>query len=291
MNRSRLYLELTKPRILVMVLVTTTLGFLLGSGTRGSFALLLLTLLGVGSATGGAAVLNNYLDRDFDARMARTRKRALPAGLIDPHRALTFGVGLVLFGVLLLAVEVNLLTGFLVLLAAFLYVLVYTPLKRVTWWNTTFGAIPGAIPPMAGWAAATGHVGAGAWSLFAILFAWQHPHFFAIAWMFRDDYRAAGFKMLPVVDPNGRRTVRLAIGFSLALVFVSLVPTLIGMAGSLYLVTTSLIGLLMLLAALSFAYDRSVVSARRLLKASVLYLPLLLIFILLDAGLRTIAGL
>src|SRR5262249_12997634 len=163
-----------------------------------------------------------------------------------------------------------LLTGFLVLLAAFLYVLVYTPLKRVTWWNTTFGAIPGAIPPMAGWAAATGHVGAGAWSLFAILFAWQHPHFFAIAWMFRDDYRAAGFKMLPVVEPNGRRTVRLAIGFSLALVFVSLVPTLIGMTGSLYLVTTSLIGLLMLLAALSFAYDRSVVSARRLLKASVL---------------------
>src|SRR6516164_5664379 len=252
MNRSRLYLELTKPRILVMVLVTTTLGFLLGNGTHGSYVLLLLTLLGVGSATGGAAVLNNYLDRDFDARMARTRKRALPAGLIEPHRALSFGVGLVLFGVLLLAVEVNLLTGFLVLLAAFLYVLVYTPLKRVPWWNTTFGAIPGAIPPMAGWAAATGHVGAGAWALFAILFAWQHPHFFAIAWMFRDDYRAAGFKMLPVVEPSGLNTVRLTLGFSVLLIGVSLIPTLIGTAGWVYFAGTLSIGLLMLLVAVSF---------------------------------------
>src|SRR6516225_2345817 len=280
MNRSRLYLELTKPRILVMVLVTTTLGFLLGNGTHGSYVLLLLTLLGVGSATGGAAVLNNYLDRDFDARMARTRRRALPAGLIEPLRALTFGVGLVLVGVLLLAVTVNLLAGFLVLLAAFLYVLVYTPLKRITWWNTTFGAIPGAIPPMAGWAAATGHVGAGAWALFAILFAWQHPHFFAIAWIFRDDYRAAGFKMLPAIETSGRRTVRLAVGFSLVLIGASLIPTLIGMAGWFYFSGTLLIGFFMLLAALSFAQDRSVGSARRLLKASVLYLPLLLLFIL-----------
>src|SRR5215831_15323479 len=222
MNRVRLYLELTKPRILVMVLVTTTLGFLFSNPNRGSLGTLLLTLLGVAGATGGAAVLNNYLERDFDAKMARTRKRALPAGLIEPHRALAFGVGLVLFGVLLLVWAANLLTGFLVLLAAFLYVLVYTPLKRITWWNTTFGAIPGAIPPMAGWAAASGHVGPGAWALFAILFAWQPPHFFAIAWMFRDDYRAAGFKMLPVIEPNGMRTVRLAIGFSLVLLSVSL---------------------------------------------------------------------
>jgi protoheme IX farnesyltransferase len=273
-----------------MVLVTTTLGFLLGSGAHGSYGLLLLTLVGVGSSTGGAAVLNNYLERDFDAKMARTRKRALPAGLIEPHRALAFGVGLVLSGVLLLVVEVNLLAGFLVLLAAFLYVLVYTPLKRITWWNTTFGAIPGAIPPMAGWAAATGHVGAGAWALFAILFAWQHPHFFAIAWMFRDDYRAAGFKMLPVIEPSGRRTVRLAVGFSLVLIGASLIPTLIGMAGWFYFSGTLLIGLLMLMVALSFAHDRSVGNARRLLKASILYLPLLLLFIFLDAGLKPFGG-
>src|SRR5215467_2044661 len=279
MKRSRLYFELTKPRILAMVLVTTTLGFLLGSGNHVSFALLLLTLLGVGAATGGAAVLNNYLERDFDAKMARTCKRALPAGLIEPHRALSFGLGLVLAGVLLLAVEVNLLAGFLVLLAAFLYVLVYTPLKRVTWWNTTFGAIPGAIPPMAGWAAATGHIDPGAWALFAILFAWQHPHFFAIAWMFRDDYRAAGFKMLPVVEPSGLNTVRLTVGFSIVLIGVSLVPTLMGSAGWLYFWGTLLVGLLMLIVALGFARERSVGNARRLLKASILYFPLLLLFI------------
>jgi len=291
MNRGRLYLELTKPRILVMVQVTTTLGFLLGRGSRGSLALLFLTLLGVGFATGGAAVLNNYLERDFDAKMVRTRGRALPAGLIEPFRALAFGVGLVLSGVLFLVWAANLLTGFLVLLAAFLYVLVYTPLKRITWWNTTFGAIPGAIPPMAGWVAATGHLSPGAWALFAILFAWQHPHFFAIAWMFRDDYRAAGFKMLPVIEPSGQRTVRLAVGFSMALLGVSLVPTLIGMAGWLYFSGTLLIGLLMLIVALSFARDRSVGNARRLLKASVLYLPLLLLFIFLDAGLKPFGGL
>ena len=274
-----------------MVLVTTTLGFLLGGGSFGSFALLLLTLMGVGGATGGAAALNNYLERDLDARMVRTRKRALPAGLIEPHRALTFGVGLVLAGVLLLALAVNLLAGFLVLLAAFLYVLVYTPLKRITWWNTTFGAIPGAIPPMAGWAAATGHVGPGAWALFAILFAWQHPHFFAIAWMFRDDYRAAGFKMLPVIEPTGERTVRLAVGFSLVLLGVSVIPTLIGMAGWLYFSGTLLIGLLMLMVALGFARDHSLGNARRLLKASILYFPLLLLFIFLDASLRPLVRL
>src|SRR5882672_5069887 len=274
MNRIGLYLELTKPRILVMVLVTTTLGFLLGSGNHGSFALLILTLLGVGGATGGAAVLNNYLERDLDARMSRTRGRALPAGLIEPGRALTFGVGLVIAGVLLLACAVNLLAGFLVLLAAFLYVLVYTPLKRITWWNTTFGAIPVAIPPMAGWAAATGHIGPGAWALFAILFAWQHPYFFAIAWIFRDDYRAAGFKMLPAIEPSGRRTVRLTLGFAFVLLGVSLIPILIGMAGWLYFSGTLLIGLLMLAIAANFAWEHSVSNARRLLKSSILYLPL-----------------
>jgi|ERR1051325_6424686 protoheme IX farnesyltransferase len=284
MNHVRLYLELTKPRILVMVLVTTTLGFLLGNVNRSSVGTLLLTLLGVASATGGAAVLNNYLERDLDAKMARTRKRALPARLIEPHRALTFGVGLVLAGVLFLATAINLLAAFLVLLAAFLYVLVYTPLKRITWWNTTFGAIPGAIPPLAGWAAATGHVGPGAWVLFAILFAWQHPHFFAIAWIFRDDYRTAGFKMLPAIEASGVRTVQFTIGFSLILLAVSIVPTLIGMTGWLYFVGTLLLGLSMLVATFSFARNRSVGSARGLLKASIVYLPLLLCCIILDAS-------
>jgi protoheme IX farnesyltransferase len=179
----------------------------------------------------------------------------------------------------------------LVLLAAFLYVLVYTPLKRITWWNTTFGAIPGAIPPMAGWAAASGHVGPGAWALFAILFAWQHPHFFAIAWMFRDDYRAGGFKMLPVIEPSGRRTVRLAAGFSVVLIAASLIPAFIGMAGWFYFAGTLSIGVLMLIVALQFVRDRSVANARQLLRASILYLPLLLLFIFLDAGLKPFGGL
>ena len=269
-----------------MVLVTTTLGFLLGGGGYSSLGLLFCTLAGVGVATGGAATLNNYLERDFDAKMVRTRGRALPAGLIEPRRALLFGAGLVLSGVLLLVWAVNLLTGFLVLLAAFLYVLIYTPLKRMTWLNTTFGAIPGAIPPMAGWAAASGQVGPGAWTLFAILFAWQHPHFFAIAWIFRDDYRAAGFKMLPVIEPSGIRTVWLTLGSSLILIGASLLPTLIGMTGRLYFFGTMLIGLLMFVAALAFARDLSMGNARRLLKASILYLPLLLAFMMLDAGLN-----
>ena len=291
MNRLALYLELAKSRILAMVLVTTTLGFFLGGNGIHPLRRFLLALMGVGCATGGASVLNNYLERNSDARMKRTCNRALPAGLIEPAKALIVGVSLVLFGVFLLVLTANLLTAFLVLLAAFLYVLVYTPLKRVTWLSTTFGAIPGAIPPMAGWAAATGRLDAGAWALFAILFAWQHPHFFAIAWMFRDDYRSAGFKMLPVIEPTGLRTVRLTLGFSLVLLAVSLIPTLMGMAGWLYFSGALLIGFMILSVARSFARDPSVGNARRLLKSSILYLPSLLLFILVDAGLKRFGGL
>jgi protoheme IX farnesyltransferase len=291
MNRVALYLELAKSRIVSMVLVTTTLGFFLGGNGVHPLPRFLLALTGVGCATGGASILNNYLERNFDAKMNRTRNRALPAGLIEPARALIVGVSLVLFGVFLLVWAANLLTAFLVLLAAFLYVLVYTPLKRVTWLSTTFGAIPGAIPPIAGWAAATGRLDPGAWALFAILFAWQHPHFFAIAWMFRDDYRTAGFKMLPVIEPTGLRTVRLTVGFSLVLLAVSLIPTLIGMAGWLYFSGALLIGSSTLSVALGFARDRSVGNARRLLKSSILYLPLLLLLILADAGLKRFGGL
>lgn len=286
MKQVALYLQLIKVRILSMVLVTTTIGFVLGRGGVHSPRHFLLTLLGVSCATGGAAMLNNYLEREPDGKMARTRGRALPAGLIQPHKALAAGVSLVIFGVLLLASAVNLLTAFLVLLAAFLYVLVYTPLKRLTWLNTSFGAIPGALPPMAGWAAATGHIAPGAWALFAILFAWQHPHFFAIAWMFREDYRAAGFKMLPVIESNGLRTVRLSVAFSLLLVAVSLIPTLLGMAGQIYFYGALTIGLMMLAVALKFARDRGVGDARRLLKTSILYLPSILLLILADAGSR-----
>lgn len=285
MKNIGLYLELAKPRILLMVLVTTALGFFLAARGVNSVLHFCLTLLGVACATSGAAMLNNYSERELDAKMVRTRDRALPAGLIEPHRALTLGVGLVLFGVLLLAWRVNLLTGFLVLMAGFLYVLVYTPLKRITWLNTSFGAIPGAIPPMAGWVAATGKLDPGAWVLFAILFIWQHPHFYAIAWIFCEDYRAAGFKMLPVVEPSGKRMFSQTIVFSILLLAVSLLPTVIGLTGMPYFCGALLSGVLMVLVALRFARERGLADARRLLKATILYLPALLLLITLDAGL------
>jgi protoheme IX farnesyltransferase len=288
------YVEMAKPRIVSMVLVTTALGFFLGSGlfhrnlgesaNLREWPLLLLTLFGVGSATGGAAVLNNYLERDADAKMERTRHRALPAGLVPPEHALAYGVTLVLAGVMVLARGVNLLTAFLVLLAAFLYVIVYTPLKRLTWLNTSFGAIPGAIPPLCGWAAATGRLDLGAWMLFLILFAWQHPHFYAIAWMFKDDYRNAGFKMLPVVDPSGASTFRQTVLFASLLLGISILPTMIGMTGRVYFTGALLMGLVLLAVVALFTRTKSFLAARRLLRASIVYLPLLLILIIVDAG-------
>jgi protoheme IX farnesyltransferase len=281
----RAYVELVKPRILLMVLVTTTIGYFLGAKGIHPLSTLCLTLLGVGCATGGSAALNNYLEREVDARMERTRRRVLPAGVIQPSSALGFGISLVLLGLFLLVWAVNLLTGFLVLLAAFLYVLVYTPMKRLTWLNTTFGAIPGAIPPMCGWAAATGRLDSGAWVLFLILFAWQHPHFYAIAWMFKDDYRNAGFKMLPVVDPSGVSTFRQTMLFSTLLLGVSVLPTVIGMTGKVYCVGALAMGFALLAVGALFTRTKSVLDARRLLKASVVYLPLLLLLIIVDAGL------
>ena len=284
MRNLRAYVELTKPRILSMVLVTTTIGYFLAAKGVHPLSTLCLTLLGVGCATGGSAALNNYLEREVDAKMERTRQRALPAGVIQPSNALAYGISLVLLGLFTLVWVVNLLTGFLVLLAAFLYVLVYTRMKRLTWLNTTFGAIPGAIPPMCGWAAATGRLDPGAWVLFLILFAWQHPHFFAIAWMFKDDYRNAGFKMLPVVEPTGVSTFRQTILFSVLLLGVSALPTVIGMTGKVYCVGALMMGLALLVVGVLFTRSKSLLDARRLLKASVIYLPLLLLLIIVDAG-------
>jgi len=278
------YVELAKPRILSMVLVTTTIGYFLAAKGIHPLSTLLLTLLGVGCSTGGSAALNNYLEREVDGKMERTRRRALPAGVIHPSSALAFGISLTLIGLFVLVWTVNLLTGFLVLLAAFLYVLVYTPMKRLTWLNTTFGAIPGAIPPMCGWAAATGRLDHGAWVLFLILFAWQHPHFYAIAWMFKDDYRNAGFKMLPVVEPTGASTFRQTILFSVLLLGVSVLPTVIGMTGKVYCVGALLMGLTLLAVGVLFTRTKTFLDARRLLKASVVYLPLLLLLIIIDAG-------
>jgi protoheme IX farnesyltransferase len=198
--------------------------------------------------------------------------------------ALSFGFVLVLSGVFFLLFTVGLLTAFLALLSAFLYVVVYTPMKRQNWLNTTFGAIPGALPPVGGWTAATGTVDPGAIVLFLILFAWQHPHFYAIAWIFRDDYRRGGFKMLPVVEPDGDSTCWQVMGYSVLLLIFSVLPTFMGLTGSVYLVGVTVVGLLFLAAGVALSISRTVASARLLLKASVLYLPIMLVLSVIDPG-------
>lgn len=278
------YRELMKVRIVSMVLVTTSIGFLLGSGDSFSWSVLGFTLLGTGLAAAGSAALNNVLERESDARMPRTMGRVLPAGLIEPAHALAFGIPLVLGGIVVLYAFVNLLTAFLVLLTAFLYVLVYTPLKRLSWLNTPIGAIPGALPPLNGWAAAAGAVDPGAWVLFLILFAWQHPHFYAIAWMYREDYARADLKILSVVDPSGERMFRQVQGYCVLLLALSLLPAVMGLTGLVYLAGALAIGLMYLWYGMVVAETRTFDDARKLLRASIVYLPVLLLLIVADLG-------
>lgn len=278
------YFELTKPRITSLVLITTALGFILGAHGVKMFDRLVFLLLGAGLTCGGASVLNHYLERDVDAKMFRTLNRPLPLGIISPSQAMSFGVILVLLGVFLLWWKVSLLSAFLSLLTAFLYVVVYTPLKRLSWINTTIGAIPGALPPLGGWAAAKGTISPEALVLFLILFLWQHPHFYAIAWMCREDYARGGLKMLPVIEPDGQSTFRQIKLYTALLLLVSIVPFTIGMSGGLYLSGAVALGLLFFLAGVELSMNRTLEGAKDLLKNSVIYLPALLVFILLDAN-------
>jgi len=277
------YITLCKPRILFLVMLTSAMGFFLGAHNFHNIKLLCFTLLGTGLSCAGAGVLNNYLERDVDKQMKRTCKRPIPTGVIAPADAFIFGVILVLAGTILLVLEVNLLSGFLALLTAFLYVLVYTPLKRVTWLNTFIGAIPGALPPVGGWAAATGQLSLEAWVLFLIMFLWQHPHFYAIAWMYKEDYARGGFKMLPVVDPSGISTFRQIVIYSILLIVGSALPTILGMAGLVYLTCTLALGVGMLVIGILLWRSHSVQDARRLLRASIIYLPLVLVLVIIDA--------
>lgn len=280
-TKTRGYLELCKPNILIMVLVTTILGFYLGGGKIFS-ALLLYTLIGTGICSGGAGALNHYIERESDRLMERTRNRPIPSGLIHPSEALIFGIVLVLLGCTLLSLKVNHLTGFLSLLTAFLYVLVYTPLKKITWLNTTIGSIPGAIPPMGGWTAVSGSLDVEAWLLFAILFLWQHPHFFAIAWVCREDYKNAGFKMLPVVEKDGHRTIRQIFWHLTLLIPVSMLFYVNGNSGWIYATCVFALSILFAVSAVPLAFKRTKKNALLILKASVIYLPLLLVLIIVD---------
>jgi heme o synthase len=274
--------ELTKPRITAMVVVMAAAGFLLASRGAPPLMLLVATLLGTGTLAAGAGALNQLVERDVDARMRRTANRPLPAGRLDPEAALAFGVALVVGGVGVLALAVNLLTALLGTLTVAGYLFVYTPLKRRTALATVVGAIPGAMPPMMGWAALRNDLGPGAWALFGLLFFWQLPHFLSISWMYRDDYARGGFPLLAVLDPDGRRTARHMVAWCAALLPVSLAPTLLGLAGGVYLAGALLLGLGYLAACFAFARRRDGAAARRLLLTSVLYLPAILASLMLD---------
>ena len=214
--------------------------------------------------------------------MERTKNRPLPAGLISPLNVIIFGVLMTLGGSFLLIFKINLLTGFLSLLTAFLYVVIYTPLKRITWLNTSVGSIPGALPIIGGWTAATGEVGTMAWILFAIMYLWQHPHFYSIAWMCKEDYAAAKFKMLPVIENDGSRTIRQIFWHLLLMIPISLLPVIEGSLGYFYLFGVTIISCAFFLSAIPLAKNKSRKSALLLLKSSVLYLPVLLIIIIID---------
>ena len=269
------YLELTKPRITFLIVLTSAAGFALGSRGAVNYLLLAHALVGIGLLSSGIATLNQFIERDLDGLMRRTADRPLPSGRLLPFEALWFGVVLTLMAELYLALFVNTLTALLGLTVITGYLFVYTPLKTRTSLSTALGAFPGAMPPLMGWAAARGEIDVSAWVLFAILFLWQFPHFLAIAWMYREDYGRAGIRMLPVVEPDGRVTGQQIIAYALMLVPVSLLPTALGISGKIYLVAAAVLSLLFLASSIRAAISKSNQHARQLLLASVLYLPLL----------------
>ncbi len=276
------YLALTKPRITALVLVTAAAGFYLGSPGTLDPLLLVHTLLGVALVAGGTNAMNQVLERDVDARMARTRRRPLPSGRLSAGSAAIFAGTLAVVGTAYLALAVNLLTGTLAALTFLIYDLVYTPLKKVHPVSTLIGAVPGALPAAGGWAAARGDVGAGGWALFAILFFWQLPHFLALAWLYREDYRRAGLAMLTVVDPGGDSVRHQVLIYTLTLLPVSLLPVPLGLGGTAYFWGSIALGAVFLGCATGFAARPNPRTARRLFRCSVAYLPLLLGLLVLD---------
>lgn len=274
--------DLVKARLTLLVLLTTLMGFFLGSPGGVDMALCLHALFGTSLLAAGASALNQFVEREHDARMKRTASRPIPSGRMTPTSVLAFGVGISLLGLGWLWFEVNALTAFLGAMTLATYVFLYTPLKRITVFNTLVGAIPGALPPLMGWTAATGDLSVKGWALFAILFFWQLPHFMAIAWLYREEYMKAGFRMLSGQDPEGRRTAASAMRNTIALVAVSLVPFMQGVSGRMYLAVAMVLGGLFLMCAIRFALLLDAPSARRLFFASIFYLPVLLTVLVID---------
>jgi protoheme IX farnesyltransferase len=281
-QRAADYVALTKPRVVMMVLVTTLVGYYLGSEGTPSLLRLLHTLLSTALAAGGTLALNQYLERDLDARMDRTRHRPLPDGRVLPVEALGLGLALLAAGLGYLQVAVGAPAALVTAAISASYLLLYTPLKPITSLCSLVGAVPGALPPVAGWAAARGTIGPEAWVLFAIMYLWQIPHTLAIGRMYRDDYARAGIRVLPVVDGDGSSTATHAVVNCLALLPVALLPTLLGMAGPIYFATALILGLGFLWSAIGLARTRSLGDARRLLVTSLVYLPVLLATMALD---------
>jgi protoheme IX farnesyltransferase len=270
------FVELTKPRVVTMVLVTTLVGFYLGSAGTPDWWLLAATLIGTALAAGGTLALNQYLERDADARMRRTQSRPLPSGRLQPFDALCFGAALTGTGLLMLTVLAHPLSGLVTATTVITYLGCYTPMKRRTPLCGVVGAVPGALPPVTGWVAATGSLDAGALVLFSILFLWQLPHSLAIAQLYAADYARAGFRLLPIVDRDGHSTERQIVINCVALLAVGLTPTLLGLAGVLYFAVALLLGLGFLACGIASALAPSTAAARRVMVASLIYLPLLL---------------
>jgi protoheme IX farnesyltransferase len=266
------YLCLTKPEVTFLVLIATALGGYMAVESP-DIVLLCHAVFGTALVAGGTAALNHYIEREHDAKMRRTANRPLPSGRLSAREARTFGIGISVVGVVYLAVLVNWLTSLLGLLTLLSYLFIYTPLKRRTTWATFVGAFPGAAPVLMGWAAMTGSLSMGAWALYALLFVWQFPHFLAIAWMYREDYARAGMLMLPARDPKGDVAFRQILGYSLVLVPVSLLPTLLGMTGSLYMWSAAASGIGFLFFAWHVSRERTKLSAKMLLHVTVIYLP------------------
>ena len=285
------YIELTKPRITWLILMSTGIGYFFGLPSAANWLQflkgipllsLLHTIVGTGLIASGTAALNQWYEREADRHMRRTVARPLPSGRLAANRALAFGAALSAAGFVELWLGVNLLSAAIGAFTLASYLFLYTPMKQRTWWSTTVGAIPGAMPPMIGYAAAAGAITRESWVLFAILFLWQFPHFYSIAWMYKEDYARAGIRMLPVVEPDGRSTARQIVLFGMALIPVSLVPGMLGMSGRIYLAGALLLGLWFLYAGVRVARELTLERARGVLLTSVVYLPFLYGLMLLD---------
>tara|TARA_B100000073_G_scaffold339008_1_gene336856 strand:- start:1752 stop:2633 length:882 start_codon:yes stop_codon:yes gene_type:complete len=276
------YYELTKPSITFMILISTALGYYIGGNGIANYIHFFFTILGSCLISSGSGALNHFAEADSDKIMRRTNLRPIPAGLISAENAMLFGIALILSGSAILYWIINPLTCLLALITSLMYLFIYTPLKKLTWLNTSVGAIPGSIPPIGGWVAATGRLDPEAWILFAILFFWQHPHFYAIALMFKDDYKKAGLKMLPVMEPDGSRTNRQIIWHSFLLIPVSVMPVYIGILGMIYFWSAIILGVGYLISGFTLAKQYSVDNARFVLRVSVFYLPILFLTIIID---------